>query len=45
VLVIVLVLDFLDRYRSKADCDRGIVVVVVVVLLVGEALDDEDEHD
>jgi hypothetical protein len=48
VLVFDLVLDFLNRYRSKADCVLVIVlvVVVVVVLLVGEAIDDdEDEHD
>jgi hypothetical protein len=34
--------------RSKADCDRGIVlvVVIVVVLLVcGKAIVDDDEHD
>jgi hypothetical protein len=46
VLVFDLVLDFLNRYRSKADCVLVIVLVVVVVLLVGEEIDDdEDEHD
>jgi hypothetical protein len=48
VLVLVLLLDFDGcSLPIKSGLRAGIVLVlvVVVVLLVGKAIDDEDEHD